>query len=296
MQLSKVLKLSLVLALAAVSIFALSACTKPDAPANTGADDNGNAVSELSGSLAIEGSDTLVNLSQAWAETFMEENPGVAITVKGGGSGTGIASLLNGTIDFANASRDVKAEEFEAAKADGMELVEHAVALDGIAVIVNKANDVQDISTDDLGKIYRGEITDWSEVGGKPGKIVILGRDTSSGTYEFFLEAVVGKKNKYATSMLNLQSNQAIVDEVKKNPAAIGYVGMGYEDPAVTMIKIDGIEPVADKVRDGSYPLSRELYMVSATKVEGLAQSYLEWILSGSGQQIVTDEGFVALD
>lgn len=253
------------------------------------------ATNQASGSLAIEGSDTMVNLAQAWAETYGQENPEAIVTVKGGGSGTGIASLINGSVDFANASREVKDDENTAAQDVNLEIIQTPVARDGIAVIVNKANGVKDLTTEQLGKMYRGEITKWKEVGGKDGKIVLLGRDTSSGTYEFFSEAVVGKDAKYAKTMRSMQSSQAIVDEVKNNPQAIGYVGMGYEDPETVVLNVDGKAATADSVKDGSYALSRDLYMDSNGEPQGLAKVYLDWILSDAGQEIVEQEGFVKL-
>ena len=167
-----------------------------------------------------------------------------------------------------------------------------------ISVIVNPANKVTDLTKDQLGQIYRGEITDWSKVGGAAGPIVLLGRDTSSGTYEFFKEAVVGKDKEYAKSMRNLQSNQAILSEVEKNPNAIGYVGLGYAQNAgtsVARLKIDGVEDTADNVLNGSYPLSRDLYMVSNGAPADLSKAYVDWILGTAGQQIVSDQGFVPL-
>ena len=290
----------LVLALTAVMVLALVGCgaAKDDKAASTtdvtttGTTD---AAAELSGSLTVEGSDTMVNLAQAWAEDFMKANPNVMVTIKGGGSGAGVASLINGTVDFANASRNVKPEELTAGTDAGVAITENAVARDGIAVIVNSANTVKDLTTDQLGQIYRGEITDWSKVGGKPGKIVLLGRDTSSGTYEFFGEAVVGKDAKYSTTMRNMQSSQAIVDEVKGNPNAIGYVGMGYEDPAIAVLNVDGKAATVEAVKDGSYTLSRELYMDSNGAPADLAAAYLSWITSDAGQAIVETEGFVTL-
>lgn len=251
--------------------------------------------SAQSGTVTIEGSDTLVNLAQAWAEAYMSENPAVVISVKGGGSGAGLASLVNGSVDFADASREAKPEEIQAAKDANTELAETPVARDGIAVIVNKANGIKDLSTEQLGKIYRGEITNWKEVGGNDSAIVLLGRDTSSGTYEFFSEAVVGKDNKYAKTMRSMQSSQAIVDEVKNNPNAIGYVGMGYEDPEISVLNVDGKAATSDAVKDGSYALSRNLYMDSLGAPTGLSKTYLDWVLSDAGQEIVEQQGFVKL-
>lgn len=254
-----------------------------------------DANSAASGTVTVEGSDTMVNLAQAWAEAYMGENPNAVISVKGGGSGAGLASLVNGSVDFADASREAKDEEIQAAKGANAELVQTPVARDGIAVIVNGANTVVDLTTDQLGKIYRGEMTNWKEVGGKDAKIVLLGRDTSSGTYEFFSEAVVGKDNKYAKTMRSMQSSQAIVDEVKNNPNAIGYVGMGYEDPDIKVLNVDGKAATADAVKDGSYTLSRNLYMDSLGTPQGLSKTYLDWVLSAAGQDVVEQQGFVKL-
>ncbi|MCL2680175.1 MAG: phosphate ABC transporter substrate-binding protein [Coriobacteriia bacterium] len=292
---SKTAAVLLAVALLLASVFLVAACSadtaEDTAPAASDTDDVA-----LSGMLTIEGSDTMVNLAQAWAEQFMDENPEVMLTIRGGGSGAGIASLINGTVDFALASRDVKEDEFAEGAAVGVDIVENTVANDGIGVIVNPAVGITDISTDDLGKIYRGEISDWSQLGGTPGSIVLLGRDTASGTYEFFLEAVVGKDNEYAQTMRNLQSNQAIVDEVRNNPAAIGYVGMGYIVDDVTVLAIDGVAATAEAVNDGSYGLARKLLMNSDGTPTGLAKAFLDWVQGAQGQSIVVDEGFVPIN
>jgi len=250
---------------------------------------------ELEGSITVQGSDTLLNVSTAWSEAFMDENPGVDISVQGGGSGTGIAALLNGTVDFANASRQIKEEELADGKAKGMNILEHRVAIDGIAVVVNPANAVSDLSLDDLGKIFRGEITNWKDVGGADQEIVLLSRDSSSGTYEFFKEAVVGEDAEYAASAKLLPSNQAIADEVKANEAAIGYIGLGYLTPDVKVVAVDGVKASVETAADGSYPISRYLYMYSDGEPEGVMAAYLDWILGPEGQQLVEDEGFVPL-
>ncbi len=288
--------LTLLAVVLAFSAFGLVGCGGASTSESTGSETGGE--STLSGSINVAGSDTMVNLSQAWSEAFMTVNSGVNIAVKGGGSGTGITALINGTTDFANSSRNVKDEEKQQATDKGEELVETAVAKDGISVIVNTANKVTDLTTDQLGKIYRGEVTNWSEVGGASAPIVLLGRDTSSGTYEFFKEAIVGKDAEYAKSMRNLASNQAILAEVEKNPNAIGYVGLGYAEEAgdkVVRLKVDGVEDTVDNVLSGSYPLSRDLYMVSNGAPKDLMKSYIDWILGPDGQKIVADEGFVPL-
>ena len=283
------LKLGLMLVLA-LSLSMLAACGSED----TGADSS--EIDSLSGALTIEGSDTMVNLAQAWAEQFMDENPNVMITIRGGGSGAGIASLINGTVDFSLASRDVREAEFEEGAAVGVEIVEHVTSYDGIAVIVNPASGMTEISKDDLGKVYRGEITNWSEVGGDDVNIVLLGRDTASGTYAFFEEIIVGDDADYAQSMRNLATNQAIVDEVRNNPGAVGYVGMGYLVDDVVVLEIDGTLGSIEEVRNGSYVLARRMLMNSDGEPTGLARDFLNWVLGPKGQQIVSEEGFVPVD
>lgn len=251
--------------------------------------------SEDSGIVNISGSDTMVNLAQAWGEAYAEVNPDAAITVKGGGSGNGIAALINKTVDIANSSREIKPEEIEQAQANGVEPVTTEVARDGLAVIVNTANKVSDISKEDLGKVYRGEITNWKQLGGADADIVLLGRDSSSGTYAFVQEEVVGKDKLYAKSMRNLQSSQAIVDETAKNPNAIGYVGIGYESSTVKPVNVDGVAASVETVLDATYPLSRPLNMISNGEPAGTAKAYLDWILGSDGQKIVADQGFVPL-
>lgn len=281
----------LALALALTAALALVGCggtsTETDT-ANTGE-------AELTGSITVQGSDTMVNLAQAWAEAFQTDNAGVSISVTGGGSGTGIASLINGTIDLANASREMKAEEIEQAQGAGVEPIEIEVAKDGIVILVNPSNTVSDLTIDQLGKIYRGEILNWKDVGGADKPIVLLGRDTASGTYEYFKEEVVGKDTEYAKSMKNLQSSQAIVDEVGKNPDAIGYVGIGYENASIKPLNVEGVAASIDTVLDGSYPLSRGLYVYTNGQPDGVKKAYLDWIVGADGQKVVEDQGFVPL-
>jgi phosphate transport system substrate-binding protein len=281
------------LALAALAVTALVGCG--------GASDSGTETTtgegsgELTGSLTVQGSDTMVNLSQAWAEAFQTANPGVTISVTGGGSGTGIASLINGTVDFANSSREMKPEELQQATDAGVDASEIEVAKDGIAVIVNPDNAVEGLTLDQVGQIYRGEVTNWKDVGGPDAEIVLLGRDSSSGTYEYFKEAVVGEEAEYSKSMKNLQSSQAIVDEVSKNAAAIGYVGIGYVSDAIKVMPVDGTPASVEAVLDGSYVLSRGLYMYSNGQPDGAGKAFVDWILGSEGQAVVTDQGFVPL-
>lgn len=294
MKTNKWLALVLV-AVLALGVAGLTGCGAKDATTDSGTTD---ADSELTGSINVEGSDTLVNMAQAWAELFMTENPGVMISIKGGGSGTGIAALINGTVDFANASREMKDEEKTDAVANGVNPVEYKVAIDGIAVVVNPNNTVGALSSADLGKIYRGEITNWKDLGGSDKAIVLLSRDSSSGTYEYFKEAVVAAEDdnaEYAKEAQLLASTQAIVDEVSKNDAAIGYIGLGYVTDATKVLEIDGVAASVDTAKDGSYPISRYLYMYSNGEADGVMKVYLDWILGAEGQATVVDQGFVPL-
>jgi phosphate transport system substrate-binding protein len=283
--------LGVVAALALATVI-LSGCG--GASTSTG-ETSSTAPAALTGSLTIAGSDTMVNMAQAWAESFMSTNPGVQLSVKGGGSGTGIAALINGTVDFADASREMKAEETSQAVAKGIDPVATKVARDGIAIIVNPANKVDALTSDQLGKIYRGEITNWSQVGGANAPITLLSRDPSSGTYELFKGKIIGGTKNFAKSTKLLPSTQAIVDEVKANANGIGYIGIGYESSDIKILKLDGIAATQATVKDETYPLWRFLYMYSNGEPAGVAKAYVDWILGPDGQKVVTDQGFVTL-
>ena len=294
MNLRKFLVLGVV-AVLLMGALGLAGCGRTEEDESTTGDP---ATGELEGSINIQGSDTMLNVSTAWSEAFMDENPGVDISVQGGGSGTGIAALINGTVDFANASRNMKDEEKAELEGRGGTVVETEVAIDGIAVVVNPANGVTDLTIAQLGEIFRGEKTNWKDFGGADKEIVIVSRDSSSGTYEYFKEAVVAVDDEnleFAQSAKLLPSSQAIVDEVKANDAAIGYVGLGYLTPDVKVVAVEGVQASIDTAADGSYPISRYLYMYSDGEAEGVMAAYLDWILSDAGQQIVADEGFVPL-
>ncbi len=251
------------------------------------------------------GSDTLVNLALAWAETYMQEHPEVRISVTGGGSGTGIAALINGTADIANASRAMKNEEIEAARANGTEPVEFTVALDAIAVVVHPSNPVNHLTIQQISDIYTGKITNWKEVGGEDRPIVLLSRESNSGTYMYFLEHVVRMGDPksdllFSPETLLMPSSEGISAEVRQNPNAIGYDGLGYVTPDQKVIAVgltpDGpfVLPSVDTVNDGTYPISRPLYMYTAGGPRGVVKAYIEWILS-EGQRIVPTLGFVPL-
>lgn len=267
--------------------------------------DSGNPTPELT-SVYIQnkGSDTIVNLALAWAERYQTLRPDVRLSVTGGGSGTGITSLINGTVDIANASRAIKQEEIEAAEANGIEPVEHVIARDAIAVIVNPQNPVDELTLDQISRIYKGEITNWQEVGGENRPIVRLSRETNSGTHVYFLEAVVrlgnsNDKTIFSPLTLLLPSSEGIISEVSSNPNAIGYDGLGYVTEEVKMIAVSPgkgqpyVLPSIQSVNDQTYPIARDLYMYSRQDSSQAVLDFLDWILSVEAQQIVADLGFV---
>ncbi|MDD3818577.1 MAG: phosphate ABC transporter substrate-binding protein [Actinomycetota bacterium] len=250
--------------------------------------------------LVISGSTTLLQVSEAWTTEFMKEYGGTII-VNGGGSGAGIADLINGISDLANASRQIKDEELESAKSVGLDIQEYKVLYDGIAIITSDNVSIDDITIEELSKIYTGEITNWKDVGGDDSEIVIIARDSSSGTGEYFLEEVVqlGKTvedNDYSENALRLQSNAEVVNQVKENDNAIGYIGLGYLEESLNVIKVEGIEPSIDTVKDGSYPISRGLYIYSAGELTGIGEAFIDFVLSERGQEIGLEEGFVPLN
>lgn len=245
-----------------------------------------------------------MNLALRWAEAYQQAHPEVRISVTGGGSGTGIAALIDGTVDIANASRAMKKEEIEAARAKGIEPVEHVIARDAIAVIVNPSNPVSQLTLEQISLIYQGKINNWREVGGEDRPIVRLSRETNSGTHVYFLEAVVRlgqKDNKalFSPDTLLLPSSEGIITEVRDNPNAIGYDGLGYVTPEVKVLAVAKtaddpyILPSVETVNSGAYPISRDLYMYTQKEVNAAVQAYLDWLLSPEAQKIVLELGFV---
>jgi phosphate transport system substrate-binding protein len=253
------------------------------------------------------GSDTLVNLALAWAEAFQNEHADTRIAVTGGGSGTGIAALINGTIDIANASRQIKQEEIDRAEANKITPVEHVVARDAIAVIIHPSNPVERLTLQQISDIYTGKITNWKQVGGEDRPIVLLSRESNSGTHVFFLEQVIrlgDSKSKalFAPDTLLLPSSEGIMAEAQQNPNAIGYDGLGYVTPAVKKVAVARdakgpfVMPGAESVNNRTYPIARDLYMYTVGRPTGQIAKYLEWITSPAGQKIVAELGFVPLD
>jgi len=289
----------------------LFGCNNEAAPAETG--DSGTVQIDNAGDgfedreLVIQGSDTLLEVSMYWVENFSNANPSVNISVTGGGSGTGIAALINKTVDLANASRSIKDSETEAAESKGIDIQEFIVAWDGISVVINKGNIVTELSIEQISKIFTGEITDWNEVGGEDGEILVTSRDSSSGTFEYFKKRVVqmdgaAKENDYTQMALFLASNVVIREEVSANENAIGYIGLGYLDGSIKAVKIigeeatGGVEPSIENVQNGSYPISRPLFIyVPDADLTDLERAFLDYVMGKEGQAIALDLGFVPI-
>lgn len=277
----------------------LSACTPST-------DDNSQS-SELKASyIENKGSDTLVNLALAWAETYQNDHAEVRISVSGGGTGTGITALVNKTVTIANASRKIKEEELASAKVAGVEPIEFVVARDAIAVIVNPENPIDELTLQEISDIFSGKITNWSDLGGEDRPIVRLSRETNSGTHVYFLETVLrmgDKEDKTLFSMdtLLLPSSEGITAEVKDNPNAIGYDGLGYVVPEVKVLGVAAepggnyVIPSTETVNNGTYPIARDLYMYTDGQPTGEIKAYLDWIVSSEAQKIVDSLGFVPI-
>jgi phosphate transport system substrate-binding protein len=252
-----------------------------------------------------KGSDTLVNVAQAWAEAYPAVNPEVAVAVSGGGSGTGIAAMINGTVDIANSSRSMEEREIKAAEANGQHPVEHLVGFDALAVFINDKNPVTALSIEQLRDIYgRGaKYTRWSDLGVKvPGcdsdEIIVASRQNNSGTYAYFKEAVLGEKGKYRTGTLDMHGSKEVVDLVEKTACAIGYSGLAYATGHVKMVCVAAqtgapcVAPSVATASDHSYPIARPLYMYTNGEPRGEVKNYLEWILSDAGQCILMKKGY----
>jgi len=247
--------------------------------------------------VTVKGSDTMVILSQRWAETYMTENPGVTIQVTGGGSGVGIAALINGGTDICDASRPMKeAEKAQAKERHGQDVEEIPVALDGVAIYVHQSSPIQSISAAQLKGIYTGQITNWRDVGGSEGRIVAYSRENNSGTYVFFKEHVLGNAD-FAREIQTLPGTAAVVNAVSKDPASIGYGGIAYASGirTVPVRKDDQSAPVTPSlatVRSGEYPLSRNLFFYTIGSPQGDVKAFIDWVLSQEGQKICEAVGY----
>jgi phosphate transport system substrate-binding protein len=244
--------------------------------------------------IVVDGSTTVGPIAKAFAEYYMKNNPGVNITVSESGSGNGAKSLIRKVCDVADMSRFMKDKEFKAAVDAGVKPVAHAVAMDGIAMVVHPANPIQKLSTKQVRDIYKGEITNWNQVGGPNRKIVMISRDTNSGTYETF-EKLIMKKDRITKEAEYVGSNGAARQRVQSTPAAIGYVGLGFVDDTVKALKINGVEPTKKTVASGKYPIARPLYMFTNgyPKLGTHLHAFVTMYLSKHGAQIIEDIGFV---
>lgn len=249
--------------------------------------------------LMVKGSDTMVQLAQAWAEEFMKEHPGIQVSVTGGGSNTGIAALLNRATDVCNASRQIKPEEQEQAKKKGLEIKEFVVAQDALSVIVHPDNPINELTVAQLKDIYTGKVRNWKELGGPDKNIVLNSRETSSGTYTFFTEHVLGKGVPMASNAMLQPATSEIVRTVAQDVGGIGYVGLGYVTDKVKALRIkkddasEGVHGSVETVLDGSYPLARPLFEYTASEPTGVVKQWIDWILSPAGQEIVKKLDFV---
>jgi phosphate transport system substrate-binding protein len=263
-----------------------------------------------------KGSDTLVNVAQAWAETYPSVNPDVTVAVSGGGSGTGIAAMINGTVDIANASRSMKDKEMKKARESGQDPVEHIVGYDALAVFINENNPATTFTFNQLGKIFGrgGEFTRWSDLGIKvPGcgsdEIVVVSRQNNSGTYAYFkssvlksaAEAGVISKGSFRQGTLDMHGSKDVVDLVEKTPCAIGYSGLAYATEHLKLACIakqdgeDCVAPTVQTASDRSYPIARPLFMYTNGKPQGAIKGYMDWILSDAGQCILKKKGYAPI-
>jgi len=284
-------------AVTAIAICMTVACV------GSGGDNGGSSSDRVV--LQNKGSDTLVNVAQAWAEAYREVNPNVAVAVTGGGSGTGIAALLNGTVDLANASRKIKPKERKTAEKNGVQPVEHVVGHDALAVFVHRDNPLREVTIAQLKDIYGegGMAEKWSDLGiAVPGcssdEIVRVSRQNNSGTFAYFKEAVIGNKGEYKLGSRDLHGSKDVVDLVEKTPCAIGYSGLAYATDHVLMPCVkrddasDCVPPSADNAINGTYAIARPLLMYTSGVPVGATKAYLDWILSEPGQCIIADKGY----
>jgi len=244
--------------------------------------------------ITIKGSTTVLPIAQACAEAFMNRYPEIDISVQGGGSGVGIASIIDGTCDIGDSSRPIKDKEITKAQEKGVEVYENVVAMDGIAVVVHPSNPVNELTREQIKAIYTGKISAWSEVGGGKEKIVVVSRDSASGTFEAFNHLALDKERVRPDSLLNA-SNNAVAMTVASTPGAVGYIGLGYLSPRVKSLKVNSVEPTKENVVNGSYVLARKLFMYTKGEPEGLNKQFIDFILSSDGQKLVDKAGFVAL-
>ncbi len=242
----------------------------------------------------VNGSTTVLPIGQAAAEAFIKESPGVNISIADGGSGNGIAALIDGTTQIAMSSREMRKEEIDLATSKGVNPIERKIAMDAVTPIVHPSNPVTNLTIDQLSLIYQGRIRNWNEAGGDNLQIVVISRDTSSGTYETWQEKVLGNQRLSPRAQLQA-SNGAVVEAVTANRYAIGYVGMGYVNRRVKALSVNGIPANGTNARNGTYPLTRYLYFYTGGQTKGAAAAFVKFVTGAEGQKIVRQEGFVPL-
>jgi len=251
-----------------------------------------------SASILLKGSDTVLPLAQAEAEEFMAEDSGKSVTVTGGGSGVGIAALIDGEVNIAPASREMTDDEIKSAEAKGINPVETTIAYDGITVIVNPSNSVSNLTFDQLRGIYNGSISNWKEVGGADAQIAVISRDSSSGTYKDFQKDVL-QGDEYRPDALTQPATGGIVTEVAQNTNAIGYIGFAYLDSSIKALSLDNgngsVAPTEESILNGSYPLSRSLYFYTNGEPSDLIKEFTDFVTSEKGQKIVSTVGYIPL-
>jgi phosphate transport system substrate-binding protein len=265
-----------------------------------------NGGDKYTASIQVKGSDTIVNLIQTWSENFVEQHSTYNVSVTGGGSGTGFASLINNICDIAMSSREIEDKEELLAKKNNVTPVGFKIGLDGLAVLVNKNNPIDKLTIEQLRGIFMAKITNWKEVGGKDLKTVILSRESNSGTHMFFKELVLRNNNKnvkdeFSVHSLMMSSSQAIYDEIVQNSNALGYVGMGFVNDGVKALSIalegksNYIYPNTENVLKGLYPISRPLYLYTNGEPSGVIKMFIDYALSDEGQKVVLEMGFVPI-
>lgn len=244
--------------------------------------------------IVVEGSTTVLPIAQKAAEVFMNNNPGAEISIRGGGSGVGIASLVDGTCDIGDSSRPIKDTELDKAVTNGRDIRSNEIAMDGICVIVHPSNSVSALTKSQIKQIYTGGISNWSQLGGPNKKIVVISRDSSSGTFEAFGTLVLDGQ-KVRPDALMQASNEAVASTVGRTEGAIGYVGLGFLSSSVKALSVDGSMPSKETVLTGKYPVGRPLFMYTNGKPQGLVKDFIDFIKSPDGQKLVEEEGFVGL-
>lgn len=246
------------------------------------------------GGLSVQGSSTVLPIAQKAAEDYMQKNPEASISVRGGGSGNGVAALIDNAVDIANTSRFITDEEFNQADNNGVYPVPHRIAMDGIAVIINPENGIENLTLEELKQIYTGEVENWKELGGPDAEIVIVSRDSSSGTFEVFGEIALDGSRVAQTALMQ-SSNGTVKSTVSDTKGAIGYIGLGYLTDDVKAVKVNGVTPTNQTVASGEFPISRPLFMFTDGWPEGVTNKFINFILSPEGQKIVKEQGYVPL-